>query len=330
MGAIKGVGESAIEDILRERNDNGAFSGLYDLCKRVDLRKVNKRVLEALIKAGAFDSIDDNRAAHLAELPTALRVAEQHGKMADTGQNDLFGLMVVDEPVENETESYSTAVAPWTEKEKLDAEKLTLGLFLSGHPINQYLPELKNITSGSLAKLQEDAERSKGRMEARVGGLVVDLRTRQTKQGKMMGFATLDDRSGRLEVAAFSGVFDKYRDLLSKDTVLIAEGALAIDDFSGGLRLTAEKMYSMEHARETFARSLQLNWQRPACTVEQLVQILKPFCGGACPVVIDYYSASAKATLQLGDDWRVHPADELLVRLRRLLGAEMVEIKYRA
>ncbi len=332
IGAIKGVGENAIEDLLRERNANGPFAGLYDLCKRVDLRKVNRRVLEALIRAGAFDSIDPNRAAHLAELTTALRVAEQHGKMALAGQNDLFGLG--DETGEGEAEAYSTVIEPWTEKEKLEAEKQTLGLFLSGHPIAEYLPELKHITHGTLGSLEVDAGRSRGKMEARVAGLIVELRTRQTKQGKMMGFATLDDRTGRLEVAAFSGVFDKYRDLLSKDAILVAEGSLAVDDFSNSLRMTAEKLYSMEEAREMYARSIMLNWNAVQWPPEkkfadELAEILRPFVGGQCPITIEYTAGTAKAALQLGDDWRVRPSDELLVRLRRFLPAEGVTVKYK-
>lgn len=333
IGAIKGVGENAIEDLLKERNANGPYGGLYDLCKRVDLRKVNRRVLEALIRAGALDAIDPNRAAHLAELTTALRVAEQHGKMALAGQNDLFGLAVQVEVSDGEAEAYSTVVEPWTEKEKLEAEKQTLGLFLTGHPIAEYLPELKHITHGSLASLEVDAGRSRGKMEGRVAGLVVEMRTRQTKQGKMMGFATLDDRTGRLEVAAFSGIFDKYRNLLAKDTLLVAEGSLAMDDFTNSLRMTAEKLYSMEQAREMFARAIVLHWDSRQWRMERsfvdaLAETLRPFCGGLCPISIEFAKAEAKANLQLGDEWRVHPSDELLTRLRRLLSMDAVQVRY--
>ncbi|WP_427551455.1 DNA polymerase III subunit alpha [Methylomonas sp. MS20] len=333
IGAIKGVGENAIEDLLKERNANGPYSGLYDLCKRVDLRKVNRRVLEALIKAGALDTIDPNRAAHMAELTTALRVAEQHGKMALAGQNDLFGLGVEVEESDNEADAYSTAVEPWTEKEKLEAEKQTLGLFLSGHPIAEYLPELKHITHGTLGSLEVDAGRARGKMEARVAGLIVEMRTRQTKQGKMMGFATLDDRTGRLEVAAFSGIFDKYRNLLSKDTILVAEGSLAMDDFTNGLRMTAEKLYGIEEARELFSRGIQLTIDTANRSLSgdwpaRLQDILAPFRGGNCPVQIDYRTARDKAALQLGEEWRVRPADELLIRLRRLLSNENVSVRY--
>jgi len=333
IGAIKGVGEAAIEDLLAERTENGPFAGLYDLCKRVELRKVNRRVLEALIKGGAFDGINDNRASHLAELTTALKVAEQHGKMSLTGQNDMFGLAV---QVDNgdDSEAYSTNVEAWTEKEKLEAEKITLGLYLTGHPIEQYEAELNHIRHASIAALIADAERSKSKMEGRVAGLVVEMRTRQTKKGTMMGFATLDDRTGRLEVAAFSKTYDKYKDILLKDALLVAEGAFSIDDFSGGLRMTADKLYTFEDAREMYARGIVLLWNENQegvnsnTFVADLKQTLKPFAGGNCPIQI-HYENQAKAVIQLGDEWRVHPSDELILRLNKLLVTGLAEVRYR-
>ena len=332
LGAIKGVGESAIEEIIKERSEHGKFSGLYDLCKRVDLRKVNRRVLEALCRAGAFDVLDLNRAGHLAELPTIVKVAEQHGKMAETGQDDLFGLAAHAEDVVDDAETYTTAVEPWSEPERLAGEKLTLGLYLTGHPITQYEAEIRQFTNGTIAHLQAEVERSKGKMEARVAGLVVEIRTRQTKQGKTMGFATIDDRTGRLEIAAFGDKYETYRSIFSRDSLLVAEGALAIDDFSGNLRLNVETLYSMEQAREQFARGLQISWvvERQASGSQEFISVLQtalqPFKGGACPVGVNYVSQAASASLQLGDDWRIRPTDELLSRLRRLSG---VDVKYR-
>jgi len=162
--------------------------------------------------------------------------------------------------------------------------------------------------------------------------LIVDVRTRQNKKGGSMGFATLDDNSGRLECALFGEVYDNYRALLSKDSVLIAEGGLAIDNFSGNLRLTVEKLYDIDQAREQFARGLQITWNLSKTInnlTEQLAELLTPFKKGGCPVSIAYSSDQAKATVQLGDDWRVHPTDELIVRLKALLGSDAVEIRYR-
>ncbi len=334
LGAIKGVGQSAIEDLINERDKNGLFSGLYDLCKRVELRKVNRRVLEALIRAGAFDLFDDNRAGHFAELPIALRVADQHGKMAVTGQNDLFGLMVQTASNNEGDESYSTQVEPWAERDRLEGEKQTLGLYLTGHPINQYQQELRYFTHGNINKLLGDVERARGKVEARVAGLVLEIRTRQTKKGTTMGFAVLDDRTGRLEVAAFSKIYEQYRDVFVKDALLVAEGGLAMDDYSGMLRLTAEKMYSIEQARATFARCLAFEWHyRKADTdtlefINLLRDIIAPFKGGDCPLVIYYFSKNAAATLQLGEDWRVQATDELILRLQRCPYIKAVEIKY--
>ncbi len=330
LGAIKGVGESAIEDILAERKKHGDYRGLYDFCKRVDLRKVNRRVLESLIKAGAFDRINPDRAAHYVELDTALRVAEQHGKMREAGQNDMFGLMVQVDHDDSEDETYTQVTEPWMEKQRLEAEKETLGYFLTGHPIKEYEPELSHITHGKIASIQVGTGR-KSRMEGRIAGLVVDVRTLQSKQGKMMSFAVLDDRSGRIEVAAFSKVYEEYRDLLRKDEVLIAEGGIDIDRFSGMLRLTAEKIYTMEQAREIFSRNVEIHW--PKLTnglsdgfLARLADVLAPYRGGTCPVVLQYQCPTAEARIQLGDDWRVSPSDELLYKLKSL--AQLAEYKY--
>ena len=334
LGAIKGVGQAAIEDMLIEREQKGPFLGLYDLCKRVDLRKFNRRVLDALIRGGAFDEFDPNRAAHLAELPTALKIAEQHGKASETGQHDLFSLGDGDSesPADNkEDTAYTLNVEPWSDKERLAAEKLTLGLFLTGHPIDQYEPELKHFTHGKIGSLQV----SRGKMEARVAGMVIEIRTRQNKNGKTMGFATLDDKSGRLECAVFGDIYDQYRDIFTRDNLLIAEGALAIDNFSGALRLTVEKIYTIDQARESFARGIHLTWKTSDNAEEsmnfiaKLTEVLSPYKGGACPVSINYTSSRAKAHVQLGDAWRIQPTDELVAKLKWLLGTTAVEIRYK-
>jgi len=334
IGAIKGVGQSAIEDLIDERKQKGLFSGLYDLCKRVELRKVNRRVLEALIRAGAFDIFDNNRAGHFAELPIALRIANQHGKMAVTGQNDMFGLMVQTENENEGDESYSTDVEPWAERDRLEGEKQSLGLYLTGHPINQYQQELKQFTHGTINKLLGDVERSRGKVEARVAGLVLEIRTRQTKKGTTMGFAVLDDRTGRLEVAAFSNTYEQYRDVFVKDALLVVEGGVAMDDFSGMLRLTAEKMYSIEQARAIFARCLTFEWDNRDASIETvefislLREIITPFKGGDCPLVIHYFSKEAATKVQLGENWRVQATDELILHLQRCPHIKAVAMKY--
>lgn len=335
LGAIKGVGENAIEDIIRERDARGAYANLFDFCRRIDLRKANRRVLEALIHAGAMDRFDTNRARHSADLPNALKAAEQHGKMAASGQHDLFGLML-DEP-EQTIALPQNLIEPWTEDERLAREKAALGLYLTGHPVSQYEEELAHITTSKLGKLYVEESRGFGRNEVKavVAGLVVDLRVKQNKNGKRMGFVTLDDRSGRLEVAVYSEVYEQYREQLVKDVLLVVEGGLGLDDFSGQMRLTAERLSSIEQARAQSARALvvklvssALPGAEQASYADMLTEILKPYTGGPCPISVHYRGAAAETALLLGDAWRVRPSDELLRRLRARLGAECVTMQY--
>ena len=367
LGAIKGVGETAIEDIIRERQRHGPFKELFDLCKRIDLRKANRRVLEALIRAGALDGFDPNRALHLAELPNALRAAEQHGTTAATGQDDLFGLLT--EPEEQaEASRPRESMDPWPEDQRLAHEKATLGLYLTGHPISRYEDELAHFITDRLGKLnvetnnrgsgtarqgeatrfkrQESRAASEGgeawrprmsnEIRAVVAGLVVELRTKQNKNGKRMAFATLDDRTGRLEVAVFSEVFEKYRDYLSKDALLVAEGTLAMDDFSGQLRLSAERLFSIEQARAHFAKHLLIQWSAVNGVdssdgkdfAAELQDLLQPFQGGVCPVCIEYRGPTSQSMIQLGESWRIHPGDTLLTRLQKRIGADRVRMLY--
>ncbi|NOR79758.1 MAG: DNA polymerase III subunit alpha [Methyloprofundus sp.] len=336
IGAIKGVGEAAIEDLLKEREANGPFTGLYDLCKRVDLRKVNRRVFEALIRGGAFDTFNENRASHMAELPTALKVAERHVKMAEVGQNDLFGLAVNAESQDDEVKNYADNVPAWSEKERLAFEKLALGLFLTGHPIDQYKAELQEIIAGNLASSLATIEKSRGKIDVRLAGILVGVRTRQDRKGHTMGFATLDDKTARIDVTIYAEVFESVKELLSSDEVLLVEATAQLNSYSGMLSIVADKILTIEQARESYARCLMLNWDS-VITVEKtqdfmtkLQQTLQPFSGGQCMLMMNYLSATEKATIQFGDVWRVHPTDELITRLQRVLTQDnAIQVKYR-
>jgi DNA polymerase-3 subunit alpha len=332
LGAIKGVGEAAIEVIIQERLANGVYRSLVDLCRRVDSRKVTRRVYESLIYAGALDKLGENRATLLMQLPEALRSAEQHLRDSAAGQSDMFGSVV-----EATTQvPLSTASLPeWSEEQRLAAEKDALGLYLTGHPIDRYRQELSSITSGPLAELAESAPvagggRSRDRQVV-VAGLVVDLRTRNTQSGSRMAFVTLDDRSARMEIRLFSRIYDHYQALLANDKVLVIEGSLAFDDFSGSMRMNADKVYEIDEAREIYARRVVLEVTERKAEhdfVRTLATTLTPFREGTCPVGIRYQAASAQAQLTLGEDWYVHPTDELLHRLRELAGDARVHVVY--
>ncbi|MCG6970861.1 MAG: DNA polymerase III subunit alpha, partial [Gammaproteobacteria bacterium] len=322
LGAIKGVGEGAIESIRENQVANGNFKDLFDFCQRVELKKLNRRTLEALIRAGAMDALGPNRATLMANLTTALQQAEQHIRDSAAGQSDLFG---IGQAVEVKSADYDP-VDEWDDETRLTGEKETLGLYLTGHPIDRYADELKDIISSKIADLNPTSNQT-----IIVAGLIVAIRTMNTRRGDKMAFVTIDDRSGRVELAVFSEPFAQYRDLLAKDRLVIVEGEVSVDDYSGGVKMSVQKLYDINRAREIFAKRLRLIVNHTEASngfAGSLLQVLDPYKQGHCPVFIDYKGKSATARLRLGREWQVHPTDELIHRLHELAGEDWVKVEY--
>ncbi|OXY81870.1 DNA polymerase III subunit alpha [Oceanimonas doudoroffii] len=321
IGAIKGVGEAPIESILEAREKDGPFRDLFDFCNRVDLKRLNKRVMEKLILSGAMDRLGPHRASIMASLEEAMKAADQHAKAEALGQGDMFGVLVEEENVE-----HAFADVPhWPDKIWLDGERDTLGLYLTGHPINQYAKELRHYTSGRLSEVQPGG---RDRVST-VAGLVIAARVMTTKRGNRMGILTLDDKSGRLDVTLFSDALERYESLLEKDKILVISGQVSFDDFSGGLKMSAREVLDISDARERFARGLALYIDKSRIDqgfFTQLLDILTPVRAGVCPVRVTYNRPGARAELTLGTEWRVTPTDQMLESLRGLLGSDKVEL----
>jgi len=323
IGAIKGVGDGPVESILSARKD-GPFKDLFDFCARVDLKKLNKRIMEKLICAGALDNLGPHRAAMLATLPEAIRAADQNAKAEAIGQHDMFGLLNSDP---EDVKQQFVECTPWPDKVWLEGERETLGLYLTGHPINQYLKELKHYTSGRLKDVHP-TERGK---TMKAAGLVVATRVMMTKRGSKMGLVTLDDKSARLEVMLFTEAFEKFNHLLEKDRILIIEGEVSFDDFSGGNRMTARNIIDMGEARSHFASGVEVDIDAETIDqtwLETFKEAVEPWKNGAVPVVVNYAQSQAKAQFRLGESWRVNPTDELMLSLETLTGAGKVRILF--
>ncbi|MBI3570194.1 MAG: DNA polymerase III subunit alpha [Gammaproteobacteria bacterium] len=322
LGAIKGLGEAAIDAILQERNREGPFKDLFDFCQRIDLRKVNRRVHESLIRAGALDGLGAHRAALMASMNAALAAADQHSRNREAGQVDIFGATAAP----TEAHVYEN-VAEWSEEQRLEGEKETLGLYLTGHPIARYAEELKNITDATIAELKPSTDST-----VVVAGLVVAQRTMQTRRGDRMAFVTLDDRTGRLELAVFSDLYAQSRELLAKDTLLVVEGQVSVDEYTGGFKMSAEKLYNIDQARAAFSARLVIDVNADQAGngfVEELKEILSPAAQGKCPVYLHYLGPRAEAEIVLGEEWRISPTNTLLERLSRLAGESNVHLIYR-
>ncbi|MDA8094091.1 MAG: DNA polymerase III subunit alpha [Betaproteobacteria bacterium] len=314
LGAVKGTGEAAIEAIVKAREAGGPFKDLFDLCRRVDKRLVNRRVLESLIRAGALDGLDDHRARLLASVGVALECAEQDSRNAN--QASLFNLLG-DEDVGKVA---LVDVPRWSEKDRLLHEKLSLGFYFSGHPYTAYGEELRPFVKTRLSAIAPQQQ------PVVLAGVIYAIRTQMTRRGKM-AFVALDDASSQVEVAVFNELFEAHRDCLKEDQLLVVEGKVSKDDYSGGLRVTADKLYDLAGARSHFAKAVRLTCNGGS-RGDKLQEILAPYRNGPCPVVVAYRNGRARCEIELGESWRVHLHDDLLRSLQDWLSADNVAIDY--
>jgi DNA polymerase-3 subunit alpha len=334
LGAVKGTGESAIAAILQAREQGGAYTDLFDFCLRVDKRIVNRRVVESLIRAGAFDSLNSHRAALLASVGVALEAAEQAARAAN--QVSLFG------GAGNAVEQLTLINVPaWVEKEKLKNEKMALGFYLSGHPFTAYAEGLKNFVRTRLDRLNPQRE------PQLLAGIVYSIRTQMTRRGRM-GVIVLDDGNARIEVVAYSELFESARNWVKEDQLLLVEAKVSNrigDDENGGeLRISAERLYDLDSARSRYAKNIKL-YCNGSSSGAKLKEILAPYLrssnirragyGGLrnsveqyCPVWVVYRNYRALCELELGEAWRVSLEESLIQSLEAHFKTGNVEITY--
>ena len=330
LGAVKGCGEPAVRSILAARESGGPFRDLFDFCDRVDRRMVNKRVVEALIRAGALDTLPGHagrdRAEVLATVGLAMEAADQAA--ANAMQGGLFDML----PEAAGAAPEFVKVRPWSERERLKEEKTAIGFFLSGHPFNSFKPEVRRFIRRTLAELEPSRE------PTTLVGVVMEVRTKVGNRGKM-AFVQLDDGTTPREVAVYSEVLDANRSKIVTDEILIVEGKISRDDFNGegGLRIIADRLMTLGEARSRFATALQLKLNGEVgeaggaiAAVERLQSLLGPFRDGGCPVRLRYRNAVAEVDLPFGEAWRIRPEDALLDNLREWLPGDAVEVLYRS
>ena len=349
LGAVKGSGQSAIEEILRAREE-APFTDIFDFCMRVDRRMVNRRTVEALIRAGAFDSLHDNRAQLIASVSLAMEAADQAAANAmqsglfDMGDEPQQGHELVDEPM-------------WSDKKRLQEEKSALGFYLSGHLFDAYKTEVRRFVRQKIGELKEGREKL-------VAGVITTMRTQMTQRGKML-IVNLDDGTGQCEVTVFNEQFEANKALYKEDELLVVQGQARNDAFTGGIRFTVEAAMDLERARSKYAQSVkvEMNGNADALRLKKVLeahsappeQAAAPAAvqassrGGArggdrdgggrgqrAPVQIPnglnvsilYRSEHAEGEVRLGDEWRVKPTDDLITALRGEFAGSSIEIVY--
>ncbi len=325
IGAIKGVGEGPIEAIVEARNSGGYFKNIFELCARTDMKKVNRRVLEKLTMAGAFDKLGPHRAAILHSINDAMQAADQHAKAQDIGQEDMFGVLA-EEP--EQVEHAYASVPELPEQVLLDGEREALGLYLSGHPVSQYLKELSRYSGG--LRISEAAPTGWGKM-ATLAGIIIDARVKLTKKGNKIGLFTLDDRSGRIDAMLFGESLERFEHLLVKDKIVIVTGQVSHDDFNGGLKLSAREMVDLSEARAKYVKSITVSLKdeqvnRPM--LQRLQHAIEPYRRGSVPVHLYYHRPDLVVRIKFGTTWRIIPEDSLIVDLKTLLGNDRVDFEF--
>ena len=320
LGAIKGVGEQAMQSVIDSRIKQGPYTDLFDFCHRIDLKKINKRTLEALIRAGALDCLQIERSTLMAQLPEAVQAAEQARQNRETGIMDLFG------EVEEVQRKPAKPVKPWSDEVRLKGEKDTLGLYLTGHPIDVYRTELKSFIP---AKLNELTPTRRG-VTTVFAGLVLDVANFPNRI-----IVTLDDGTARVEVSCNHERFQRFKDIVAIEQVVVIEGEIYEREGFDRPMARLTKAFSLNEIRQKRANHIRIqptdDLMTPALA-RDLQQILLPYCNiDMCqhiPVIMCIDQPYASAEVQLGQNWKVAPLDELLVKLRDYFGKEAIYIEY--
>ncbi|WP_315124014.1 DNA polymerase III subunit alpha [Comamonas antarctica] len=341
LGAVKGGGQAAIEAIVAARegvgtgprgSEKGPFKSLFDFCVRVDRTRLNKRTLEALIKAGAFDAIHQNRAALVASIDTAFEFA--NATHANANQGGLFDMMGDDAVGSSTQEPELAERLPWGIKERLTFEKTAVGFYLSGHLFDEVESEVRRFVRTRIEEMRDSREPQV------MAGIISDFRAISGQRGRL-GLFKIDDKSGVIEASADEGVLNAHKDLLKEDEFVVVSGRLQLDHFSGGLRMKVQQLWSLSDARCKFGRYLQVSVGEvmpdvirvlgdfPARRVEQeqaepLVHGLRVRLGLRC----ESPQGAATAELQLGDTSRFYPSDAALAAWSAQAGSGKAVVIY--
>lgn len=327
LGAIKGIGNAAIDFIEEERVTNGPYTSLDDFCNRMDLKKANKRAMETLVRSGALDVLDpdQNRARLLHDLPRCMHAAEQTQRDQEAGQTDLFGTL---QPVSVNNTPELSVVKPWHELQKLQAEKDSLGLYLTGHPVKVHFRDIRNFTTCVLGdvhkRVPKDSKNRRG-VAMTLVALVTSLQ-RRTARGH---FIAVDDHTGRVDAFLSNETYATYADLLTKDAIVMIEGNVVADDFTGGYKITASHIMSLADAKGRFARGVNIAVSEAGESLcLELASTFRPYQGGSSPVFLHYRNQRARVTLELGNEWTVKPCEELIAALNELDAVKQAGLRY--
>ncbi len=319
LGAIKGLGKPVIESLISEREENNEYSDLFNLCNRLSGQKLNRRALEALACSGALDCFAVERSSLVASISSAIDAANQRLNDKQAGQSDIFAMSE-----EKQNHAFYVNSPKWNDEERLKQEKATLGLYLSGHPVEQYREELDKFVTSRLVDLRPSETNQI------VCGLISGIRTMFNRRGDKFAFITLDDNTARVEVSVFADLFAEAVEKLRHDRIVAIKGQVSIDERNQGIQVRAETIYSLSEYREICANALIITTsdQKLASDGEKFKNLISHANKGDLPIVLRYKKQNSMAQIKLGKEFSVNPENPLLYSLQELFGKDAVVINY--
>ncbi len=322
LAAVKNVGEAAVELIIKEREESGQFSSLFDFCQRVDLTKVNKRVLESLIRCGALDSTGLYRSRLMAVLEDALDYGQRIQREKNSAQMSLFDTGSGADPAINLPAIPS--VDEWDDREKLQQEKETLGFYVTGHPLDRYKETLEKFTNVNALSIREVADKC----AVRIGGTISSSKVIRTRKEELMGFATVEDLNGSVEVVVFPSIYAGCADLLTSDTAILVQGEAQVEE--NGVKILADAIIPIDQAEEIWTVEVRLVVNpETTCrdTLMRVHQTLKRYPGPCKGFVHVRLKDQAEAVVSMDDAFRIRCCDAMIREVNAIFGYEAVQTR---
>ncbi len=320
LAAVKNLGGGAVESILAAREEGGPFRDIFDFCERVDLRKVNRRVLESLIKCGAFDSTGAGRSQLMAVLDEAMEHGQRLGRDRKEGQINMFAAFTDSVPAQ--AAAQLPDVPPWSESDTLAYEKEALGFYITGHPLSRYSRDIKRLSNMDTVTVQAAGDG----MKVRLAGLPAEVKEKITKKGDRMAFVRLEDLKGSLEVIVFPDCYAEAAPFLSGETPVLVKGV--VDKDERGVKLKATRIVPLDQAAQALTTRLRLHLEAPGLTREKLVSLRQTLekHRGSCRVSLHLkVPGRGEAILALPERYRVDPSPALSEAVNQLFGHGVVE-----
>lgn len=321
IGAIKGIGKIAIKNIIKSRKKNGKFKEIFDFCNKIDIKKINKRMIEKLIISGAFDKIEKNRAKSVYLIEKAIKYAEYNAQLKSAGQKNLF------ETNNNQTINlYYHKIKKWNQNFLLKGEKETLGLYLTGHPTKTYLNEIKYYTNNT--KIKDINQETVGKTK-KIIGLLLKIKILTTKTNKKIAICTLEDHSGRIDIILFSNILIKYKQLLKSDKILLTVGKIRFDKFRNNYQLIVYKLMDLFKVREKYIKCIYIiikKKQNNKDFLKKIFNILNYYQSGNTPIHIYYKKKKNYKKIKLSKEWKILPKNNFINKIESLIGKKQIKL----